>query len=145
MRTAVRPTEQPATGAEPATILVSLELSQSNWVITIQLPTSPKMSRHSVKAGDTAKLRVLLQAQRAKLAQRSAGPASIVSIQEAGLDGFWVHRWLAANDIESHVVDAASIAAPRRKRRAKSDGIDGETLVRTLAALAEARGGLASR
>jgi transposase len=58
----------------------------------------------------------------------------IVTIYEAGLDGFWLHRWLCAQGIDSHVVDAASIAAPRRKRRAKSDAIDGETLLRTLAA-----------
>jgi transposase len=36
--------------------------------------------------------------------------------------------------IESHVVDAASIATPRRRRRAKTDKIDGETLVRVLLA-----------
>jgi transposase len=58
----------------------------------------------------------------------------IVVIQEAGLDGFWVHRLLEANRIESHVVDAASIAVPRRRRRAKTDAIDGETLLRTLRA-----------
>ena len=55
-------------------------------------------------------------------------------IQEAGLDGFWVHRLLEANGMESHVVDAASIAVPRRHRRAKTDVIDGETLLRTLMA-----------
>lgn len=59
---------------------------------------------------------------------------TIISIQEAGLDGFWLHRWLGQHGVDSHVVDAASIAAPRRKRRAKSDGIDGETLLRVLAA-----------
>jgi transposase len=57
-----------------------------------------------------------------------------VVIQEAGLDGFWVHRLLEANGIESHVVDPASIAVPRRQRRAKTDAIDGETLLRTLLA-----------
>ena len=36
--------------------------------------------------------------------------------------------------IESHVVDAASILTSRRRRRAKTDRIDGETLVRTLLA-----------
>ena len=36
--------------------------------------------------------------------------------------------------IESHVVDPASIAVPRRRRRAKTDAIDGETLLRTLLA-----------
>ncbi len=115
-------------------ILISLELSQSNWVLTIRLPGNEKMSRHSVKAGDTAGLSNLLARQRAKAERQGGHPARIVTIYEAGLDGFWLHRWLSAREIESHVVDAASIAAPRRKRRAKSDGIDGETLLRTLAA-----------
>jgi transposase len=57
-----------------------------------------------------------------------------VVIQEAGLDGFWIHRTLAGEGIESHVVDAASIATLRRCRRAKTDRIDGEALVRTLLA-----------
>jgi transposase len=35
---------------------------------------------------------------------------------------------------ESDVVDAASIATSRRRRRAKTDKIDGETLVRALLA-----------
>jgi transposase len=49
-------------------------------------------------------------------------------IEEAGLDGFWIHRLLIANGTESHVVDAASIAVERRHRRAKTDAIDGKTL-----------------
>src|SRR5213076_1055898 len=58
----------------------------------------------------------------------------IIVIQEAGLDGFWIHRALQNEGIESHVVDAASIAMSRRRRRAKTDKIDGETLVRALLA-----------
>jgi transposase len=49
---------------------------------------------------------------------------------------FGFHRLLEANGIESHVVDPASIAVPRRRRRAKTDAIDGETLLRTLLAWA---------
>ena len=116
------------------TVLVSLELSQRNWVVTIRLPGNEKMSRHGLKAGDTSGLGDLLARQRAKAERQSGQPARIVTIYEAGLDGFWLHRWLGAREIESNVVDAASIAAPRRKRQAKSDGIDGETLLRTLAA-----------
>jgi transposase len=119
---------------EDTAILVSFELSQSNWVLTIRLPGSEKMSRHNVKAGDTGRVTDLLAQQRAKAERMAGKPVRIVTIYEAGLDGFWLHRWLCAQAIESHVVDAASIAAPRRKRRAKSDGIDGETLVRTLSA-----------
>jgi transposase len=51
------------------------------------------------------------------------------------LDGFWIHRVLQSEGIESHVVDAASIPTSRRRRRAKTDRIDGETLVRNLTAL----------
>ncbi|RWR15857.1 IS110 family transposase [Sinirhodobacter populi] len=58
----------------------------------------------------------------------------VIVIQEAGLDGFWIHRALVAAGIESHVVDPASIAVSRRHRRAKTDRIDGEALVRTLMA-----------
>ena len=61
-------------------------------------------------------------------------------IQEAGLDGFWLHRLLEANGIESHVVDPASIAVDRRKRRRKTDAIDADALLRTL--MAWVRGGL---
>src|SRR6185436_20962363 len=50
------------------------------------------------------------------------------------LDGFWIHRLLQSEGIESHVVDPASILTSRRARRAKTDRIDGETLVRTLMA-----------
>ena len=59
---------------------------------------------------------------------------SVVAIQEAGLDGFSLHRLLEGEGIESWVVDPASVAVSRRMRRAKSDGIDGETLLRTLMA-----------
>jgi transposase len=50
------------------------------------------------------------------------------------LDGFWIHRVLEQEGVESHAVDAASIATPRRHRRAKTDRLDGETLLRTLLA-----------
>jgi transposase len=51
---------------------------------------------------------------------------------EGGLDGFWVHRLLQAHGVESSVVHAASIAVDRRSRRAKTDRIDVEKLLRTL-------------
>jgi transposase len=134
MRTAISPAAEPAATAEPATILLSLELSQQEWVLTVLPPDAPKMSRHKIKASDTERLLAVLQTHRARTERRRGGTVRFVCIQEAGLDGFWLHRWLESQGIESHVVDAASIAAPRRKQRAKSDGIDGETLIRTLAA-----------
>jgi transposase len=122
--------------ANDTTLFASLELSKSKWVVTINSPGSEKYSRHVVEGGDGAGLLDLLWRSRAKAEQRYGAPVKTVVIQEAGLDGFWVHRLLNANGIESHVVDAASIAVDRRHRRAKTDSIDGETLLRTLMAWA---------
>jgi transposase len=61
-------------------------------------------------------------------------PLTVVAIQEAGLDGFWIHRLLEAAGIDSHVVDAASVAVDRRRRRRKTDSLDADALLRTLMA-----------
>lgn len=116
-------------------IFVSLELSKSTWLVTSLAPASSKMSRHSVPGGEIAGLLAVLAELRKKAGSRLGQPHRLVIIQEAGLDGFWIHRVLNREDwIESHVVDAASIAVSRRHRRAKTDRIDGEALVRTVMA-----------
>ena len=117
-----------------ATVYVPLELSRSKWLITSMSAWRDKMSKHPVDAGDGAALLDRLARLRMEAEQRLGAPARVVVIQEAGLDGFWIHRLLEAGGIESHVVEPASIAVPRRHRRAKTDVIDGEMLVRTLAA-----------
>jgi len=129
-----RPYALATTGTDTAAVIVSLELSRSKWLVTSLLPGSEKMSKHFVSAGDAAALLELLERRRRQALELSSGGVRVITIQEAGLDGFWLHRLLEKNGIESHVVDAASVAVPRKKRRAKSDGIDGETLLRTLSA-----------
>jgi len=52
----------------------------------------------------------------------------------AGWSGFWLARWLGHRGVEAHVVQPSSIPVDRRARRAKSDGIDAELLLRTLLA-----------
>ena len=51
-----------------------------------------------------------------------------------GCGDLWIHRILERDGLESYVVDPASIATSRRRRRAKTDKIDGEALVRALLA-----------
>jgi transposase len=122
-----------------AAIFVSLELSRSTWLITSLSPGGgEKMSKHSVRGGDVAGLLHQLAKLRDKAQARTGETFPVIVIQEAGLDGFWLHRVLETEGIESHVVDAASILTSRRRRRAKTDRIDGETLLRTL--LAHKRG-----
>lgn len=92
------------------------------------------MSKHSVAADDVAGLLARFAGLKKKAEARTGQFFPIIVIQEAGLDGFWIHRVLEAEGIESHVVDPASIATSRRRRRAKTDKIDGEALVRALLA-----------
>src|SRR5688572_16895712 len=116
-------------------IFVSLELSQSKWLVTSLSPGGgERMSRHELAAGDLAGLLGLFARLREKARARAGRDYGVVSIQEAGLDGYWLHRVLAGEGVESHVVDAASVAVSRRRRRAKTDRIDGEALLRTLLA-----------
>ena len=121
---------QTTTPVDLGAIVVSLELSKSTWLVTALSPGSEKMSRHTVPRGDTAGLFSCFVALRQKATQRKGKLYPLVVIQEAGLDGFWLGRVLSKEPwIESHIVEAASIAMPRRNRRAKSDRIDGETLI----------------
>ena len=126
--------ERTCSGENCATLFVSLELSRSTWVATALAPGSSKMSKHTLVGGDGRKLLDLLARLKSKAEQRIAAPVKVITIHEVGLDGFWIHRLLEANGVESHVVDPASIAVPRRHCRAKTDAIDGETLLRTLMA-----------
>src|SRR6202041_2408936 len=86
------------------------------------------------RGGDIAALLKRFTQLQEKTQARTGKSFSFIVIQEAGLDGFWIHRVLQSEGVESHVVDAASIATSRRRRRAKTDRIDGEALVRALLA-----------
>src|SRR3954449_11556196 len=136
------PTDHPATTppaagrADDAKLFASLELSKSRWLVTVSAPGSEKLSEHAVSGGDGGALLDLLARLRATAEWRAGVAVRVVVIQEAGLDGFWVHRLLEADGVESHVVDPASIAVDRRHRRAKTDAIDGEKHGRTLMAWA---------
>ena len=91
-----------------------MELSRRAWLITSLSPGGgEKMSRHSVPASDVSGLLRRFAELRRKAAARTAWDFPIIVIQEAGLDGFWIHRVLQSEGIESHVVDAASILTSR--------------------------------
>jgi len=133
--TADRPETPTAIHTDLRAIFVSLELSRKTWLITSLSPgAGEKMSKHAVEAGDIAGLLARFAQLREKARSRTGQDYPIITVQEAGLDGFWIHRVLQSEEIESWVVDAASILVSRRRRRAKTDRIDGETLVRTLLA-----------
>ena len=92
------------------------------------------MSKHAVPAGDVPALLLPFDELNRKAKARTRKSFQIISIQEAGRDGVWLHRLLKSEGVESHVVDPASVATSRRRRRAKTDRLDGEALLRALLA-----------
>src|SRR3954466_8899551 len=122
------------TRSEENIVFAALELSRKSWLVATSSPGEARISKRVVTTGDGPGLLALLAKLRGTAEQRLGRPVRVVVIQEAGLDGFWLHRFLEANGIESHVVDPASIAVDRRKRRRKTDAIDAEGLLRTLMA-----------
>jgi transposase len=126
------------TSGHIGTIFVAVELSQRSWLVTIHSPDRDRISRHKLDGGDCAGLLALVDGVRTR-AERALGLAPwVVSCYEAGYDGFWLHRALRASGIANYVFDPASIAVEQRGRRAKTDRIDGELLLRTL--MAHSRG-----
>lgn len=116
------------------TIFVAIELSQKDWLVTLHSPDKDRLSRHHIEPGDHGGLLSLLDRVRERAARALGTAPKVTSCYEAGYDGYWLHRLLQAHGIESYVFDPASIAVEQRGRRAKSDRIDGEQLLRTLMA-----------
>ena len=130
-----RPEAPTSVRTDLGAIFISMELSRSSWLITSLSPgNGEKMSKHAVRGGNVAGLLARFSQIKEKAQARTGRTFPIIVIQEAGLDGFWIDRILKNEGVESHVVDPASIATSRRRRRAKTDKLDGETLVRTLLA-----------
>ena len=136
MRIATDRTQAPtAIRTNLGAIFLSMDLSRTTWLLTSLSPgDGERMSKHAVRSGDVAGLLTRFSQLKDKVRLRTGQVVPIVVVQEAGLDGFWIHRLLQDEGIESYVVDPASIAMSRRRRRAKTDKIDGESLVRALLA-----------
>jgi transposase len=120
-----------------ATVHIAWELSKASWKLGILLPGSQKMSRFALKGGDLAAVGARLAAARLKAAGPGK-PVRILSCYEAGFDGHWLHRWLKSQGVVSHEIDPSSIEVNRRARRAKTDRIDLDRIMRAF--LAHLRG-----
>jgi transposase len=116
------------------TIFVAIELSQRNWLVVMRSPDRDRIAHHKVAAGAFDSLLALIEMVKTRAVRKVGAAPAVVSCYEAGYDGFWLHRRLTAAGISNFVFDPASIAVDQRSRRAKTDRIDGELLLRTLMA-----------
>ena len=109
------------------TLCISLELGEGRWKVTSSAGFGSRITRWSVVARDREAL--LRRIAWAKERLGLEAEARVVSCYEAGRDGFWLHRFLVAQGVENLIVDSSSIEVDRRKRRAKTDRLDGEALL----------------
>jgi transposase len=113
-----------------AALSVGLELSAREWLLTMSATVAGRRVRARMAPGDRRTLERGLRAAKTRLGL--AADAPVRSCYEAGRDGFWPHRFLTACGVSHVVVDSSSIEVPRRARRAKTDRLDGEKLLRLL-------------
>ena len=116
------------------TLILAIELSNTSWVLAAQIPGLPGVkAKRSIEPTPEA-LMAAIEDYRTRAVKAGQNVERVVAIYEAGWSGFWLARWLAQYGIETHVIQPSSVPIDRRARRAKSDGIDAELLLRTLLA-----------
>ena len=131
---AIRSGAPPPCVSNDSTIPIAIELSTSLWLVATRLPgvrqeqdAPHRRWRHRGSAGP---------GQRPACATLD-GPGQVAELAccfEAGRDGFWLHRLLTRHGVPTYVVEPTSILVNRRARRAKTDRLDAEGLLRVLAA-----------
>ncbi len=116
------------TAARETTLFLGMELSNREWRLAFS--NGQKIRQRTLPAGDQEALRT--EISRAKEKLNLPPDCAVHSCYETGRDGFWIHRLLTQLGVNNLVVDAASIETSRRARRAKTDRLDAEKLVRKL-------------
>src|SRR5262245_51996779 len=113
------------------TIIAVIEMSQSKWVVAALVPGIERQPLKRLNADEAGLLKLLLR-WRNEAGQAGRQIKRIVVAYEAGRDGFWLARWLRARGVEAYVIHPTSIAVSREHRRAKTDRLDTELLLRAL-------------
>jgi len=123
-------TTRPEMSVSEPTLYVAFELGKKEWKLAMTSGFGVAPWLRSVASGDWRGVERALAQGRARFGLPA--PAPVVSCYEAGRDGVWIHRALAARGIRNRVVDSASIEVNRRARRAKTDRLDALKLVTML-------------
>lgn len=114
---------------QDSTLTAVVEMGWSSWLIAGLIPGIERQPKKKIEP-DGEDLLWLLGRWRAEAVKAGRPIARIVVGYEAGRDGFWLARWLENRGIETHVIHSTSVAVSREKRRAKTDRVDAEMLLR---------------
>jgi transposase len=116
---------------QSSTLVSVVELSLKTWLVAGLVPglTRRPLKKHGA---DPDALLALLHRWRCEAIKAGGKIERMVVAFEAGRDGFWLARWLRAREIEAYVIHPTSIPVSREHRRAKSDRLDTELLMRAV-------------
>ncbi len=103
-------------------LLVAMEMSLKQWGVALAVEGQLRKRVKTVAGGDY--LTLLKAVEEAKQRFGLSADTRVVFCYEAGRDGFFPYRRLTELGHEVWVIDSASIEVSRRRRQAKSDGVD---------------------
>src|SRR6266699_490600 len=115
---------------QDSTLIAVIEMGQSSWLVAGIVPGIERQPLKKLAANQDGLLQ-LLHRWRKEAAQAGHPIKRIAVAYEAGRDGFWLARWLRAREIEAYVIHPSSVPVSREHRRAKTDRIDTQLLMRS--------------
>jgi transposase len=118
MATPVQTCIEQESPSQPA-LFLAFALGKHTWKLGCTLGVAQQPRARTIPAGDVARG----QQEIARATQRFDLPedARVVSCDEAGREGCWLHRSVGAHWVEHLGIDSASLAVHRRQRRAKTE------------------------
>jgi transposase len=113
---------------------LAIEISAAKWIVASMASSSSKVRRKTLdQEGSTARFEALvLEIEAARKHLQVPLDAQVLVAYEAGQEAFWLVRALRARGIQAEVIDPVSLQVDRKARRAKTDRLDAEGLVRGL-------------
>ena len=114
---------------QDSTLIVVIEMSLSSWLVAGMVPGVERQPLKKLKP-DEDQLLQLMDRWRHEAILAGRKIERVVVAYEAGRDGFWLARWLRERGVEAYVIHPSSIAVSREHRRAKTDRLDTELLMR---------------
>src|SRR3954466_5550308 len=114
-----------------STLVCVIEMSGSSWLVAATVPGIDRRPLQKLPV-DPARLLAQVERWRKEAARAGRTITRTVVAYESGRDGFWLARLLQGHGVEVYVIHASSVAVSREQRRAKTDRLDTEMLMRAL-------------
>ena len=131
--TEMTPSPTPALDYD-STLIMTVEISDEKWMVAAQVPGLARVTSKRTVMPEAEELMAAVEGYQRRAATAGCDVKRVIVAYEAGRSAFWLARWLSRRGVAVHVIQPSSVPVDRRLRRAKSDGIDVELLLRTLLA-----------